>query len=425
MNTPFKTLGSAATEKLGFFRTLFYSAQVLYRRIIQDTLLKEASALTYQSFLAIVPLLAVMFGIAKGFGLEQLLDRWLHKEFADHQEVLSYLLQFSQTTLKEVQGGVIAGIGVIFLLFTAIRLLSSVESALNRMWGISHGRTALRKVSDYLALLLTCPILLAISSSGTIFITTQLASLSENFPIFASAHMLLIKALALIPFATSGALFSLILYSMPCTPVKMRTACLAGCITAVAFQFIQSWYILFQLRLTKVSAVYGSFVALPLFLVWLWISWLLVLIAGELLVFIQEKGWRQSVLKYKDSSFEKISTDIAVLASTQKHFDQGKPITIPALYTSLPLPIRALTASVQRLEKRGYLHKGWSEGYSTSVIPSKGSFGLCLSDIVFPELPKESPSLVAAAIQSWNLELKKNPNNLSIDHLPLEAKSLS
>jgi membrane protein len=415
-------------KKSGVFKAVFNSISLLYRRMMQDSLLKEASALTYQSFLAFVPLLAVMFGIAKGFGIEQLLDRWLHKEFADHQEVLSYLLQFSQTTLKEAQGGVIAGIGVFFLLFTAIRLISSIEAALNAMWGVHHGRSSLRKVSDYLALLLTCPILLAISSSVTIFITTQLTSLTEAIPIPASAHSLFLKGLALVPFAISALLFSVILYSIPCTPVSKLSACLTGCITAVAFQFIQSWYILFQLRLTKVSAVYGSFVALPLFLVWLWISWLLILIAGELLVFFQEKGWRSYVFRYSDSPFERLDTDVMVIACAKKYFDQGTPLTLPDLFTSLPRPIRALTASVQRLEDRGFILKGWSEGYSTTIIPSKETFSLSLSDIILPASPSPSHEvspIVAAALEAWKTDLKKSPFNLSIDQLPIETHCLS
>lgn len=384
---------------------------------MHDKLLKEASALTYQSFLAIVPLLAVMFGIAKGFGLEQVLDRWLHREFADHQEVLTYLLQFSQTTLKEAQGGVIAGVGVFFLLFTAIRLLSSVEVALNGMWGIHRGKSAFRKVSDYLALLLTCPILLTISSSVTIFITTQLTSLTEALPIPASAHSLFLKALALVPFIISSLLFSVILYSMPCAPVGKVSACVTGCITATAFQFIQSWYILFQLRLTKVSAVYGSFVALPLFLVWLWISWLLILIAGELLVYFQERGWRAYVATYKDSPIVNLDTDIVVLACACNRFDQGKPLTLSDLYTSVPRPIRALTSSIMRLEDRGFILEGWSKGYSTSIIPSKATLSMSLSDIVFPSppsSPREVSTKVMAAMDAWKAELKKNRLNLPL-----------
>ena len=88
------------------FSLLGKCIRLLVARIMRDGLMKSASALTYQSFLAIVPLLAVLFGIAKGFGLEQMLDGLLRKEFSDHQEMLNYLLQFSQTTLKEERDSV-------------------------------------------------------------------------------------------------------------------------------------------------------------------------------------------------------------------------------------------------------------------------------------------------------------------------------
>ena len=395
-----------------YLRSFISSIRLLYARVRRDNLLKEASAFTYQSFLAIVPLLAVMFGIAKGFGLEQMLDGWLRREFSDHQEVLSYLLQFSQTTLKEAQGGVIAGVGVTLLLVTAIRLLSSVETTLNGMWGITYGRSLLRKTGHYLALLLTCPILLAISSSVTIFISAQFTHMTEMIPIPASAQSLLLKALALVPFATSTFLFSLLLYTLPCAPVSFRSATLSGVIAAVSFQFIQSWYILFQLRLTKVSAVYGSFVALPLFLVWLWISWLLLLLAGELLVFFQEKGWRACICGYSNSPLEKLDTDVAVMTRSVACYDEGSPLTIRALFTSPARPIRALTRSVVRLEQRGYLLQGGEEMRSAAIIPSKTGCAITICDLLLPQLPTAQPTIspqVENAVRSWKDELKVSP----------------
>lgn len=398
-------------KQAGFFSTAAKSIAVLYQRVIQDSLLKEASALTYQSFLTIVPLLAVLFGIAKGFGLEQILDNFLRKEFADHQEVLTYLLQFSQTTLKEAQGGLIAGIGVFFLLFTAIRLLSSVETALNKMWGIQYGRPPLRKVGDYLALLLTCPILLAISSSVTIFFTAQFTHLTALIPIPESAQSVLLKTLALVPFATSALLFSVILYSMPNAPVSKRAAFGAGCLSAIAFQCVQSWYILFQLRLTKVSAVYGSFVALPLFLVWLWISWLLLLIGGELLVFFQERGWRESVRTYSGSPIEELDIDAAVLACSKKFFEEGEPMTITTLFSSIPRPIRALSTSIQRLKMKKFILDGGPKGIPAAIVPSKEAFSLSLSDLALPPVPNPTPILspkIETAVLAWKKELKKS-----------------
>lgn len=392
--------------------------RVLYYRLIRDKLLREASALTYQSFLALVPLLAVLFGIAKGFGLDTLLEDWIRIELKDHQEILLYFLQFSRTTLQQASGGMIAGIGVFFLLFTVVRLFAAVETTLTSMWGFHKGRTFLRKASDYLALLLTCPILLAVSSSATIFATTQVASLTTAF---SSVKPLFTPLLALFPFFTSALLFSLFLYAMPCAPIHFRSAAIAGVISAVIFQIVQAWYIIFQLRLTKVSAIYGSFVALPLFLVWLWISWLIVLIAGEISVFIQEKGWKKTCLQYTDSPLERFEVDLSILSLALSFFQAEKPIDTKGVFSSLPLPIKALSQSVERLEKKGLIHLGIGQSFSATLIPSKKTNMLTLADLLFIEGQHaiESPlaTYLRKTIQTWKSEIKEHPANMKLPDL--------
>jgi membrane protein len=395
----------------------FQSVRLLFVRSVRDRLIKEASALTYQSVLATVPFLAVTFGIAKGFGLEQVLDGWLQKEFADHQEVLSYLLTFSQTTLQEARGGVIAGIGVICLMFTAIRLLASFENSLNGMWGMQQGRLPLRRTGHYLSLLLICPILLAISSSVTIFVSAQFVHLTALIPLPPSAQSLLLKGLTLVPFATSAFLFSVLLYCVPCAPVELRSACVSGGIVAIFFQFIQSWYILFQLRLTKVSAVYGSFVALPLFLVWLWISWLLLLLAGELLVFIQERGWKERIRAFSDSGMERLDVDLSVMQRAAASYSAGYPLTLASLYACHDAPIRALTESVFRLEERGSLLHCGTELHTSALVPSTGAASTRLVDFLFPSPPANgnaTASGVSAAVYALRTAMDKSPLNTTI-----------
>ena len=399
----------------GLMKTFLQSVKALYARVLRDNLFREASALTYQSFLALVPMLAVLFGIAKGFGLDTLLENWIRVEFKDHQEILSYFLQFSRTTLQEASGGIIAGIGVFFLLFTAVRLLSAVETTLTAMWGFRHGRPFLRKVSDYLALLLICPILLAISSSSTIFVTAHLTSLTSTF---SSARPLFTSLMTLFPFITSALLFSLILFAMPCAPLRFRSAAIAGAIASVIFQIVQAWFIIFQLRLTKVSAIYGSFVALPLFLAWLWISWLIVLIAGEISVFIQEKGWRKSCLQFADSPLERFEIDASILTLALAHFHEEKPINTREVFNSLPLPIKALSHSIERLEKKGLLHLGLGQSFSATLIPSKKTTSITLADLIFPEGQKTPETMLTKHIEktlrTWKTELKKDLANCKL-----------
>lgn len=388
--------------------TCIASCRLLFRRIVEDHLLREASALTYQSFLAIVPLFAVLFGIAKGFGLENILENWMQQELSDHQEMLSYLLQFSQTTLQEAKGGVIAGIGVLFLLFTSIRLLSAVEATLTSMWGLTRGRPWLRKVSDYLALLLTCPLLLTISSSVNIFLNAKIVLITAFLP--TGSEALVTSILSVVPFATSAMLFSLILYAIPCAPVRPITACLAGSVTAVVFQCIQSWYIFFQLHLTKISAIYGSFVALPLFLVWLWISWLLVLVGGEFLVFLHERGWKS--IGFKNSQLDQLELDVCVLTRCLQRYEKFASFPVPELYQDAP--VRYVSQSIERLKKRNLIHESWSSGYTATIVPSHKAFSTSLYDVSIPDM--SLPSLdtplaqtIQATLTVWKDQLSSNP----------------
>jgi len=366
---------------------LILCCRTFYRRVVRDNLCKESSALAYQSFMAIVPLLAVMFGIAKGFGLEQFLERWLTLELADHKEVLAYLLQFSATALQQAQGGVIAGVGVLFLLFTIVRLLGSVERALNAMWGFSVGQTTLRRVADYMALVLVCPLLLAISSSATIFISAQFSSMIESWVFLERAHVYLCDIISFIPFVTSSILFAVVLYALPKAPVRVDCALIAGSIAAFIFQHVQSWYIIVQLHCTKVSAVYGSFVAVPLFLVWVWISWLFLLLAGELMVFLQERGWREGVALYECSSFFEVEIENLVYKTCKERYTSGVVLTISGLYAAVNRPIRELTLAVSRLESKGFVIKCQPSGTLVPVIPVCEEAAPPLCDLIFPKIP--------------------------------------
>ena len=176
------------------------------------------------------------------------------------------------------------------------------------------------------------------------------------------------------------------------------------------------------MRLTKVSAVYGSFVALPLFLVWQWISWLLLLIAGELLVFVQEKGWKRHIYTYSSSPIENLDTDVAVMACSIERFEKGTPLTILSLYESNSRPIRVLTESALRLEHQGYILRGGTEEQLAAIIPSKIAFSSSLSDLVLPQLitpPQTVSPQIEIAIKDWKLELKTSPSNFGLGNLAL------
>lgn len=252
------------------------------RGFIEDDCYSKASALTYYSLLSIVPLLAVLFGIAKGFGFEQALEKEIIEHFSEQREVMDRLIQFAYTWLHNAKGGIIAGIGTVVLLWSILGLLSNVENALNAIWKIPIGRSYNRKISDYLASMLICPIFFVTSSSITVFLSTQIEATAHSNVIVEAVSPLLLYILKLFPYFLSWVLFTFIYLFMPNTSVYLRSALIAGFLGGTAFQLWQWIYIRFQIGVASYGAVYGSFAALPLFLIWLQISWLILLAGAEL-----------------------------------------------------------------------------------------------------------------------------------------------
>ena len=236
-----------------------------------------ASALTFYTLLSIVPILAMAFGIAKGFGLERNLERQLLDRFPGQEEVFVRILEFAQKLLVETRGGLIAGIGVALLIWTVVRVLSNVESSFNHIWGIKEQRALGRKFSDYLFIMFISPILLVISSSLTVFITTQVTSITQRIAFLSFFNPFIYFSLNVLPYAIMWGLFTFIYIFIPNTKINIVSGLLAGVIAGTLYQATQFAYITFQLGVAQYNAIYGSFAALPLFLVWLQISWFIVL----------------------------------------------------------------------------------------------------------------------------------------------------
>jgi len=368
----------------------------------------RASSLTFQSILTIVPLLAVMFGIAKGFGIEKLLETIIRREFHDQQQIISYYIEFGYTLLEQAQGGLIAGFGILILLITVGRLLSSVEDALNALWAITEGRSLIRKASDYLAIIVICPILITVSSSITVFITTNIEKFSEQYSLAKHFGPVLAEIIHLLPYAMSTVLFMVVYIVMPNTHIKLSSSFWAGLFTGCCYQIMQATYISTQLAITNYGAIYGSFAALPLFLLWLYISWLLFLIGAQIIVIHQERLWDPTIAPpYRN--FSPLENELALLSSMKKIIDsflQGTPITSNHLATELKM------TQAQAHELSDYLLKV-KLAYK---IPSDKKFEYTLVPAINPEHEKVvtilekirgSCTLKAPIIQSFEILLEK------------------
>lgn len=258
------------------------------RGFISDHCSLRASALTFYSVLSIVPVAAVAFAIAKGFGFESNLKTQLLERFSENQDALERVFEFSDKMLQTTQGGLIAGVGIVFLLWTVIKLFGNIEKSFNYIWGEKRHRTFFRKITDYVLLVILGPLMIIIAGSVTVYISSQLDTITGSgmtyVPaqaeiIFTSIKIVIIK---LIPFVLSWILFTFIYIFIPNVKVKFSSAIFAGIIAGSAYQFLQVGFIFMQVALSKNNAIYGSFAALPLFLIWLQLSWLIVLFGAEL-----------------------------------------------------------------------------------------------------------------------------------------------
>ena len=307
-----------------------------------ENLQTKASALTYSTLLSIVPLLAVLLGIAKGFGFQGTVRQELFDYFPGHEMELNKAFEFVESYLAQAQGGVIIGVGLILLFYTVINLISSVEDTFNDIWQIQKSRPWYRKISDYLALFLVLPVLMTASSGLSIFMSTLQNSFLGQYLFFTPLVELFLH---IAPYLITTLAFTGLYVSLPNTKVRFVNGLVAGFIAGCAFQLFQFIYISGQIWVSKYNAIYGSFAALPLLLLWLQLSWLICLFGAEL------SYASQNVKKF---SFERDSKSISrryqdfltlLLASLiVKRFVKGeKPYTADELSDAYRIPIRITT----------------------------------------------------------------------------------
>lgn len=314
----------------------------------------KASALTFFTLLSIVPVAALAFGIAKGFGLEKFLETQILQNIPGQEQVLMQIMQFAQQLLEQTKGGVIAGIGVIVLFWTVISVLGNIEYSFDDIWGIKQPRSMGRKFSDYLSVVLICPLLIIVSSSVTVFITTQIALITSKIAILgAFQHVIFFVLKFFFTYFMIWVLFTFLYIFMPNTKVNFLSGLIGGIVAGTIYQLVQAAYIVFQIGVVQYNAIYGSFAALPLFLVWLQLSWLIVLLGAEI------SFAHQNVDTYEfehdclsaSVSFKKVISLWITHALVKNFVQGGEPLTAQKISHVLDIPIRLVRQIIFELRE--------------------------------------------------------------------------
>lgn len=322
---------------------------LVFRNIDRTELNTRAAALTYKNLLSIVPILAVLFAIARGFGLQDEVQRELIKYFEGQADLINRAMTFIDNSLQYAQGGVFLGIGVVILLYTVVNLLSSIEDNFNLIWNIKNGRTYYRQFTDYLALIVIAPVFLICNAGFSILLSN-----TANMELIGYMVRPIIK---IAPFLITIFLFTFLYIYIPNTKVRFMPAFIAGTFSGTVFQIFQMLYIGGQIWISKYNAIYGSFAALPLLMLWLQLSWFILLFG------VQLSYAYQNVAKF---SFEQETKNIsrrfkdfvllAILSLIVNRFEKGeKPYTADEISMIHRIPTKLTSESIYYLLELGVI----------------------------------------------------------------------
>jgi membrane protein len=317
----------------------------------------SASALTFFTMLSIVPVLAMAFGIAKGFGIDGILEEQIRKNLYGQDEVVEKLIDFSRSMLESTNGGIVAGIGFVIVFYSVLKLLNSIEETFNKAWEIKDSRTFYRKFTDYTSFVVIAPVLFTISSSISVFVISRVESATQSINAFGVVDGAITLALEVLSFTLIWLLMLMIYMLLPNAKVSWRAGLQSGIVIGTLFIITQWLYVNFQVGVARANAIYGSFAALPLFLVWLQTSWFIIIFGAEYSHAVQfESTYREKVSIGKLSEYSLKKITLLITHIIIKDFADAKPPTkANSLLEKLALPRNLLDKILTSLLDAGII----------------------------------------------------------------------
>ena len=320
------------------YRLLFYTARGMREH---DTFVRSA-ALTFYTLISVVPIVAVIFAVVKGFGLADGLEQELYGIFPRNPEIVDYLVSFADNALARTRGGVVATVALVMLFWSVIRVFGSIESAFNNIWEVKVTRNVARQWTDYISVVLIGPLLWIVANA--------LGSYAEELLGFRDSVFY-----GLLSKAASGVLiwlmFTLLYLIIPNTRVRFTSALTAGLVAGTLFILFQWGYIYVQRWMTSYNAIYGSFAALPLFLLWLQLSWEILLFGGELSFAYQNIArFNEERESLRISYDQRRKVLLAVMLLVVRHFRrEGGTMAAEQIRARMNLPTRILNDVLYQL----------------------------------------------------------------------------
>ena len=376
----------------------------LYEDFMAKRVLASASRLTYSTLLALVPILAVVFAIARGFGYSIYIEEWFRDLLKAQPDATEIIIGFVNSYLINTKKGVFLGIGLLFMLGTVLMLISTIEETFNDIWLVRKPRSMFRTFTDYMALLFALPIgIVAISG-----LSIWMQAFNRHLIDITIIGPLMKFAIELIPYVVLSAVFVGLYVFMPNTKVRVRSALIPGIAAGVSMQLFQLIYVNSQIWVSNYNAIYGSFAVIPLFMLWMQISWTIILVGAELSYTIQNhdeflSSNSQSELSYKT----RFVLSAKIMSIICKRFAEGgQAYNSMQLKLQLGISMRVLSRLLYDLQQIHFITEIMHDDKGEEVLyqPAEALDILTIGELHsrLAQLGSDIDSDILSASEEWN-----------------------
>lgn len=371
-----------ATDKPWWRRTVINQGQILalvVRGFIADGCMLRASALTFTTLLSLVPLLALVFSVLKGFGVQNELEPLLLEQLAvGGGEAVTKIVEYINNTNVARLGTY----GLVFLIVTVLTLLSNIEESFNSVWGVKETRPMLRRFTDYFSVVTIGPLLMVVAISMTSTLKSQqlVITLTE----YEYVGEILLFMFEILPFVVMWLVFAGLYLFMPNVKVSPKAALIGGVFGGTLWQLSQWGYLSFQVGVARYNAIYGTMAALPILMVWIYLSWMIVLLGLEMTYATQNLSTIRQDLRGKRINFASIEfIAITVLLFVSRRFYMGKrALGQEELASVLDVPPRLLRTILEELSRLGFVVATTHENDVAGYQPAKALEKIRMHDVI-------------------------------------------
>ena len=362
-------------------KTIYKYGLILWEDISEKRVMGTATNLTYSTLLAFVPIMAVVFAIARGFGYSMYIEEWFRNSLSSQPDAANTIIGFVNSYLVHTKKGIFLGIGLLFMLGTVLMLISNIELAFNDIWQVKRQRSLFRTITDYVSLLFFVPIVIVISSGLSIMVTTlnhELGSVRLIGPVMSFF-------IELSPYVLWSLAFIGLYIFMPNTKVKLSSALLPGILAGVSMQVFQLIYINSQIWISNYNAIYGSFAIIPFFLLWLQASWIICL-GGAELSYCRQNSDDFFANSFQSVSFqEKVDISWEIMQYIKEKFMAGeKPYTELEIKKKVGKPMRIVKELLYDMQRINYIVEITydEKGDTSHFLPAKDVSNVSKDDLM-------------------------------------------